>query len=747
MVDEPSNEPNRDGSTSAARYLAAFSALVSFAIVTIGLGMRGFVGGRERDLLDRVDAAAGLPLDALDTSPLLPDALASILVSVFGAAWGLRLPGAIGVAFLVGSTCWLATRIWRDPWIGAVAGAITFSCPSLLYAARIAVPQFLGGCGVVATILFVYAASAADGPNNRATASPSRKKLAMFGGATASTAFSIACLGVILGGALPCLVSASLVRGRRPRVVLMISAALLAVFGAALAHHQGDGFIPALAASKNLKLMDQPSRRAISASLVEHLHGSFPWAPITLAGVLTLSTASAWIGLWWMAGIVVYSGWTAVYGPCPIALEVPMALSAAACLRAHMRTSNAPRAHGLLVVVVIATALVLMTDLSRTPYFALIPAYDRPRWIGEVDPFDLLARRSAWINWAMLGAFGLLVLIPRSMRPQLRRPVYGTWCMLAVLHGTLWVHGPLDHARTMRSLSPAIDRFTSLVDDGALTPALGTHRVFDRAMRVALRDRDVELLPFETRSKAVSWLHQDSPRALLVAASDVPALYAVADRERRPVYVLDQTHAQVWLVANVLPEGLEDLSPIPTVLATAPPGTGTPCSVQFKDSLELIEWEVFGEPRVGNTLKLRLVFRAQKRLPRSAKIVTRLKYGRISRIHERPEPFVRDIYPPNLWQHGDIIVHETDIELSSLIAFAGTHELIVTVYERDKQPLGARLRNGEAEPLQDLPEETVTPERDLADQASHGDPSEGMRIIGRKKEKVVLGQIEVLPRL
>ncbi|MGB1700499.1 MAG: hypothetical protein ACPHRO_11130, partial [Nannocystaceae bacterium] len=146
----PSQTPADDRHARVARYVAAAAALVSLGVLLPGLGLDAFVSGRERALLDRIDAAAGLPLDALDTSAWLPDALVSRCVSVFGAPWGLRLPGVFAAAFLVSACAWLATRIWRDPWLGAAAGAMTLSCPTLMYSARVAIPDFLGSCGVVA---------------------------------------------------------------------------------------------------------------------------------------------------------------------------------------------------------------------------------------------------------------------------------------------------------------------------------------------------------------------------------------------------------------------------------------------------------------------------------------------------------------------------------------------------------------------------------------------------------------------
>ncbi|MGB1701412.1 MAG: hypothetical protein ACPHRO_15755, partial [Nannocystaceae bacterium] len=341
-------------------------------------------------------------------------------------------------------------------------------------------------------VVFVYAASppsegAEPTPN---TPSP-RTVAALLGGSCVAILFAIACVGVVLGGVLPLIVAAAIARRPPLRRVLLIGATLLGCLGAVLAYRQGDGFIPALAASKSLALLDQPSRRPIAAVLVEQLHGSFPWVPLALAGALALPTARAWIGLWWLAGLVVYSVWTALYGPCPLALEVPMALSAAACLRACARGNEGPRARGLLVVIVVVSTLVLLSDLSRAPYYALIPAFDRPPWIGEVTAPDLLMRSQTWIGRATLLAFGLLLLVPQRTRAAAGRFTMGGWCLLGLSAAAVWVHGPLEHARVMRSLSPAVDRFTAMVEDGQVNPTLATHRVFDRALRVALRDRDV----------------------------------------------------------------------------------------------------------------------------------------------------------------------------------------------------------------------------------------------------------------
>ena len=57
MTPEDSHESCPSGSARAARWLAAFAGLTTMVLVTPALGMDGFVGGRERDLLDRVDAA------------------------------------------------------------------------------------------------------------------------------------------------------------------------------------------------------------------------------------------------------------------------------------------------------------------------------------------------------------------------------------------------------------------------------------------------------------------------------------------------------------------------------------------------------------------------------------------------------------------------------------------------------------------------------------------------------------------
>ena len=62
------------------------------------------------------------------------------------------------------------------------------------------------------------------------------------------------------------------------------------------------------------------------------------------------------------------------------------------------------------------------------------------------------------------------------------------------------------------------------------------------------------------------------------------------------------------------------------------------------------------------------------------------------------------------------------------------------------RPLGARLPGDQADATRRDPE-TEAPTGDVASALPDEEVSHGPRIIGGKKEKVILGQIEVLPRL
>ena len=470
---------------------------------------------------------------------------------------------------------------------------------------------------------------------------------------------------------------------------------------------------------------------------MEHAEVTFPWVPLALYGAITVPRRARFVAAWWALGLAAYAGWSGVYGAVRVPLEVPLALLVVVGIEGLSRGSrraDAGHERGLALVVIVAGVLVLSADAGRHPWHLVTPAYDRPRWLDDVDVPAALSTTLRWARRAAIAAPLLTVLWARFQRktvpapsgapgPSSSRP-WWCWSLVAVLLALAWgPGGSAATARRVRTLAPALDRFEDARAALQISEPLGTYRVGSRALRAAIRDRPISTRTLETRALARRWLDDPSvPRLALVERDEVPALYAIAAREEHPVFVIDRTHPRAWLVSNQLPPGATDQSPIPAVLRSEVPAEGTPTSIQFGDALELLSWHVEGSPVVGETFTLRLVFRALKRLPNSARITARLKRGRISRINERPQRLVDGVYPSNLWRYGDIIVHEAKIEVPRFAAVPGAHDLIVTITSRDKKPLSARLRDPDGD---------------------RGDLSPPLRILGSKKEKVVLGTINV----
>lgn len=715
--------------------MGALAALVFCAT----LGDPGVLNGLERALLDRFDGAAGVPLDQLRTSPWLPDRLVFACLAVIDAPLGLRLSDAAAAAATVAVTAWMGVRIWGRPLHGVLAGLVVCACPSFIYGARVGGGDALGN---LATVLFI---AICLGRTDQVRASDPHRRfggMAAVGAALAGIALlgvAVASRGLLLGGALTCLVACTVVGDRRWRRAL--AALGIAALGGSLwlILQQGDGFIPLLGAAKNLRLADQPFRRPLSATLAAHAHGVFPWFPLAMVGAVTTSGRTRWIAAWWLTGLIAYTGWTSVYGAVEAPLEVPLALCVVHGIDHLARLPRASATRAMWVAAAIVGMAVMGADFKSSPGTTLIPAYDRPRWF-EVDAVSAQVESlGRWLNrGAMLGV-GLTALVHRMSRDA-KRPswgragpiVFALWCGLACVQAVLWTHTVAEDARNQRTLEPAMNVHAALVRDGVIQAPLGALRVNERALRASTRAPTAPAIKrLETRKEARAWLHAaDEPRAALVNAEEVPALYAVEDRSTKPIYVVERTHPKVWLVTNVLPPTMSDLSPIPEVLKAAAAGTGTPTDLQFGDALELLEWEVVGTPRVGDTFHLRLTFRAKKKLPLGSRITARLKRGRISRVHERPERLAHGVYPTNLWRYGDILVHDAVIRVPPLEALPGAHDVIVTIHEREKSPLSIRHARAKTAGETTGDVATSTP-----------------RIIGKKQEKAILGTIEVLPAL
>ena len=168
--------------------------------------------------------------------------------------------------------------------------------------------------------------------------------------------------------------------------------------------------------------MDHPLRRGFAATLVEHAEVTFPWVPLAVYGAITAPRPARFIAAWWALGLAGYAGWSSVYGPVRVPLEVPMALLAVVGIQGLSRVPRGGQTgheRGLALVVIVAGVLVLSADAGRHPWHLVTPAYDRPRWLDGVDVPGALSTTIRWaLRLALLAPLLTVCLLYTSPSPR-----------------------------------------------------------------------------------------------------------------------------------------------------------------------------------------------------------------------------------------------------------------------------------------------------------------------------------------
>lgn len=512
---------------------------------------------------------------------------------------------------------------------------------------------------------------------------------------------------------------------RRPLLALIVALALAAAGLAGwLAWHQGDGWIPALAAAKDLALRERPHTRGFVATLEDCGYQLFPWLPLVLLGLLQPGRAR-WPALWFAAGLALVSGWSLVYGAQPVPLTVPAATLAAAAVARLTSPRTPPAARRLALALALAGCWIFAKDARRTPSrigLALLPARGEQNYpAAALGAPDRLA--------GLAGAAALaLVLAAMSSRPGpggpgrsgLSRALTGArarlpaWLPAALVlaalarQGLVYGRELLPRTSEQLSLLRPLTRWATWVDAGALPRPLGVHRVTDPgldlygpppAARAALASREA----------LSAHLRQPAPAAALIRASELPPIFQIARNAKTPLFVLDASNRDVLLVANTLPPGAADDNPIRTVLFDEPPKLAHETLLRFEDYVEVIGWE-WDEPVVrGREVELRVALRPLRPLPSGSKITVRLQQGRLSRINPLPHELVQAIYPPQHWRPGDHLLHRFRVQVPTLEVVPGPHEVVIglrrtetanyklTVPEGETGEHGVRVFTGQRE--------------------------------------------------
>ncbi len=137
--------------------------------------------------------------------------------------------------------------------------------------------------------------------------------------------------------------------------------------------------------------------------------------------------------------------------------------------------------------------------------------------------------------------------------------------------------------------------------------------------------------------------------------------------EGRNAPVLDARSSQTLLVSNQV-GGERDANPLADIVLDAPPLVGHPVSARFLEHLDLLGWDVVDasgrqvdELVPQRPYRVRTVYRVKKRIPGSWTAFLHLD-GHGKR-HNGDHPVTRGRYPMSLWQPGDVIVDELELEL------------------------------------------------------------------------------------
>ncbi len=746
--------------TSAARsawVLGGLSSLAAALLLVPGFRAHGLWSTGEIAVLQRAQAALGAALGGLQRAPSLPDALRTQALALSGDAAAIRLPGALASALLVGLAVALARRLGASPGFALLAGGFALATPLLQSQAHLALGNPVGE--LTATLAALLGAAALARPRRAAA-------LLLALAALASLILASASAGLFFGALLPLVaialawphgparwdmspgpsptdlspgpsptdlppgpsptdlspgtpppdlspgtpppdLSPATSTAPRPRwLAALLAASILGVTATLLTllYHQGDGWIPALGAARDLALGERPHLRPFTATFEEFSNQIFPWLPLLLVGLLHPGRAR-WPAAWLLLGLVLISAWSLRFGPQPVPLTVPVAVVCAAALEHLLSPHTARFARRLGLLVILAGGLILAKDARRTPSrvgAVLVHGKAESTYPArELQAPDLLA------GLAQLAALGLLLAIlarrppspaSRLQRLQARLP---SWLPLALilavqLHEALrYGQGLLPRSSELVSLHRPLTRLAAWQAEGALPGPLALHRISDPGVDL-YGPPEADRAVLANRDDVVGWLRADAPAAALVRSSELGPLFQQSRAAGWPLHVLDASNRDIVLVSNVLPPDAVDENPILRVLRDAPPALAHPTLLRFEDYLEVVGWQ-FQEPIVrGRETTLELAIKVLRPLPSGSKIYVRLQQGRLSRINPSPHELAEGLYPSQLWRPGDHIHHRFTVAVPMLEILPGAHEVVIGLRRSDSKNYQVSVPEGEA---------------------------------------------------
>lgn len=725
--------------------LGAACFLLAGALLLWSLDGTGLWSLAELPVLDRARAANGAPLEDLVRSPPFPDWIRAKSYGRWSSDWGLRLPGALAAALTVGlgaTLCRLrgaslATSMW--------CALFLLAFPATAVAARTVTGNPFLECGAALSVTGgVFALRLLTGDDR------SRGALAVIGGTLGviaglvGLAIAIGSGGLVVGGLVPVIALALFAapRNRIVSVMLWVAALIAAVVAFQLIRNQGEGFIPILGAAKDELLIGSPHRRSIAGSVREMTFGLFPFAPFVLVGAFG-RRRDTWPLQWLLAGLVVVSVWSMVYGLTPVPVSVPAALAAAMGLEALLDPKNSRTSRRMVYAIVFIGLMILGKDATRSAHAVLSPFFTHQAGVDfpheAIEAPEALERLARLMLVFVTAAF---VVSPRSedapehrdgplslptaylarISPRVREIAARAVATLALAYaGVSLSHDLLVEAGMHLSSKAPFERFARYAGedagDATFPEILGVHRLNDPGAE-RYGPPAANVVPLDGRGELHTWIGREAPATAMIRRSDLPALHAAHRKGEWPLFVIDNRHDDLVLVANVLPDGAEDENPISEIVLDEPPQLEHPTLVRFDDNVEMIGWEIEGPLRRGGEIELRIAFRVLRRMTAGTKLYARFQKGKMSRVNALPHELAEGLYPANNWAAGDYILHRFRFEIPSMEVFPGPHDFIVGMRRTESKNYPITIPEGKT--------------------GEHG-----VRIRGKKHEFAIIGEVEI----
>jgi hypothetical protein len=663
-------------SSNSKRFALVLPTVVTAVLLFVGLGSFGLWEPHETDRTDLV-AAYLEGDDAADAEKQvgpglhLGERLAALSWSLLGRSeTTARLPSAV-LAFLAVLVLYLTTLRLAGPRVAIYAALVFTSAPVLLLHGR----QLTSG----APLLFGETCALAG---LALIAFDTGRRSAAVGGVLALIGVVVGWLsaGLLIGVATP---AAAIV------VTLAFSGDLTAVFSSearpsprrqVLIFVAGPVLLLATGAFLSIVVIDTgdvplvtgglaavaPRARSFEYGVSLLAYGWFPWvavAPLALLGLLKKgddeADAHAALRVFAISALaasyLAHNVFTALHGPSPLFLALPMCLAIALALTRLERSQTPMVLAGLFCAALLA---ILIRDFAQRPGSILMSlawdGIDLPKDFKPVIAAGLAASPFAvlLVLSSFLGAGEPGVSRWRSWRTAALTPLaavgIGGYVCFALVPG-------LSIDLSSRHVVEAYERFA---DDGAPLAVLGPRP-------------PIKAEKLRTETDLLEWLEREERVFAMFPPAKLPSIdRRFRQATGRHVFLLDAESDRYMLATNKPEQGEQDKNPIAKYVSSRPfdPPPDHHKEVNFDDKVTFLGWELRsedGEDHLvqGREFELTTYWRCEGKMSRDYKVFVHID-GAGPRIHGDHPP-VKDLFPTREWRPGDYIkdVYKGDVPL------------------------------------------------------------------------------------